>query len=669
MASEQLAAVLEPPPGLTRVDALPGMNDSQLLARFSAGRDELAEFAFAVLVRRHGPLVLRVCRQILGDQHTAEDVFQATFLILARRAGSIRRPELLGNWLHGVALRTAREARMRDIRRREREAALAHHLVALLIDTMERPDLPLVSREEFEVLHEEVARLPERYRVPVVLCELEGLTYEEAARRLRCPVGTIGVRLRRARERLRDALTRRGLAPTVGLLCALLDADLDPANASPVLFDSTVSAAMGFVASHGTTSGPASVTVISLSEAVLKTMALARLKACLSIMLTVGVTMAVCWIALERQAKTPDVSARKPNEVIGAAPLPAVAANAAPEASEPVAESVSTVNSAALAPVVLAKVGLAPKAPQKVTTIPRPDLFADPARNATATGEKSPGQKENPPTGAPPLQPRPAPLDDERLGEMLFAKEWMPDDPISKGGDGLGPVYNDTSCVACHSLGAPGGAGPEGKNVVLMTANPGCGPANVIELISPGFVGSRTAVLHRHGTDPEYASWRRQFASPDKNQPSKSAADPVQARIRAINERTSPRSQMRERSRGSATINGVTVGFSERNTPALFGSSLIDKVPTEMLLALAANQPERVRGRVSRTRDGKVGRFGWKAQVPSLHEFVRAACANELGLEVAGHSQPASPLAPKEKAKGLARFSHRIIKHRMPFGT
>ena len=356
MASVQSAAVLESPPGLPRADALPGMNDGQLLARFSAGRDELAEIAFAVLVRRHGPLVLRVCRQILGDPHIAEDAFQATFLILARRAGSIRRPELLGNWLHGVALRTAREARMRDVRRRDHEAAVAHHQVAHLIDRTERPDLPLVSREEFEAVHEEVARLPERYRAAVVLCELEGLTYEEAARRLRCPVATVGARLRRARERLRDALTRRGLAPTASLLCALLDADLDPANASPFLIDSTVSAAMGFVASNATTGGLASVTVISLSEAVLKTMALARLKACLSVMITVGVTMTACWIALERHTKEAAVSARQPHEVTGAAPLRAVAANAAPKASGPVAESVNGVHSAAMAPAVLANI-------------------------------------------------------------------------------------------------------------------------------------------------------------------------------------------------------------------------------------------------------------------------------------------------------------------------
>ena len=97
------------------------VSDSQLLARFMADRDESAQVAFATLVRRHAAMVLRVCQQVVGDRHSAEDAFQATFMILARRAGSIRQPELLGNWLHGVAVRTAREARMRDVRRRRRE--------------------------------------------------------------------------------------------------------------------------------------------------------------------------------------------------------------------------------------------------------------------------------------------------------------------------------------------------------------------------------------------------------------------------------------------------------------------------------------------------------------------------------------------------------------------
>src|SRR5262249_43038411 len=159
-------------------------SDGQLLARFNAHRDELAEIAFAALVRRHGPMVLRVGQQILGDRHTAEDVFQATFLILARRAGSIRPPGRRGPLLYGGALRTAREARMRDDRRRRRESPGTERVGAEPVGEAGPPEQPLVSREEAEVLHEEVARLPERYRVPVVLCALEGLTHHEAALRL-----------------------------------------------------------------------------------------------------------------------------------------------------------------------------------------------------------------------------------------------------------------------------------------------------------------------------------------------------------------------------------------------------------------------------------------------------------------------------------------------------
>src|SRR5579883_2343872 len=134
--------------------------DGQLLARFAARRDPAAEVAFEALVRRHGPMVLRVCQQVLGDRHTAEDAFQATFLILARRAGSIRQPELLGNWLHGVALRTAREARMRDDRRRRRESAGVGPIGVETDGRAHRPERDLARREELEALHEEVARLP-----------------------------------------------------------------------------------------------------------------------------------------------------------------------------------------------------------------------------------------------------------------------------------------------------------------------------------------------------------------------------------------------------------------------------------------------------------------------------------------------------------------------------
>src|SRR5262245_42614001 len=134
------------------------MSDRDLLAQFNAHRDELAERAFAALVARHGAMVLRVCCQILGDRDAAEDAFQATFLVLARRSGSIRRPELLGNWLYGVAVRTSCEARMRDQKRREREALATQRLDERVAHDGDgaQPERNLISREELEVLHEEL---------------------------------------------------------------------------------------------------------------------------------------------------------------------------------------------------------------------------------------------------------------------------------------------------------------------------------------------------------------------------------------------------------------------------------------------------------------------------------------------------------------------------------
>ena len=112
-----------------------------------------------------------------------------------------------------------------------------------------------------------------------------------------------------------------------------------------------------------------------------------------------------------------------------------------------------------------------------------------------------------------------------RRGEVLFAKEWVPNDPLSHGGDGLGPVFNETSCVACHGLGAPAAPGPESKNVVLVTAIPnGCGPSTCLDQVHPGFRGSRSAVLHRYGTDPEYVSWRSASSIPHQQRSAKAAA-------------------------------------------------------------------------------------------------------------------------------------------------
>src|SRR5262249_3651131 len=159
--------------------------------RFARLRDE---DAFAELVRRHGPLVLGLCRRVLGDWHDAEDAFQATFLVLAKNAASLRWPEALGPWLYGVALRTARKGRARAARRRscERQAAAPEAVSAA--DPTGRDLRPL--------LDEAVGGLPEKYRVPVVLCYLKGRTVAEAARQIGCPRGTVATRLAWARRRL-----------------------------------------------------------------------------------------------------------------------------------------------------------------------------------------------------------------------------------------------------------------------------------------------------------------------------------------------------------------------------------------------------------------------------------------------------------------------------------
>ena len=185
-----------------------GLTDGELLERVAQRRDEWAEAAFEVLLARHGAMVLTVCRQVLGDAHAAEDTFQATFLVLVRRAGSlrVREPGTVGPWLYGVAYRIALKARREDARRRARERRAA-------VPAVGNTSAAIAQGEVHALLHEEVNRLPAKYRAPVVLCYLEGRTHDEAAAALQWPVGTVRGRLARARDLLRARLTRRGLAP------------------------------------------------------------------------------------------------------------------------------------------------------------------------------------------------------------------------------------------------------------------------------------------------------------------------------------------------------------------------------------------------------------------------------------------------------------------------
>ena len=172
-----------------------GLTDGQLLESFLARREEAA---FAALVRRHGPMVFGVCRRLLGNGHDAEDAFQATFLILARKATSVVKRDAVGSWLYAVAQRTAREARAVLARRRARERQM---------DEMPHPEVGPAEPEDWRpILDREVARLPQKYREAVVLCDLQELSYASAAAALGCAIGTVRSRLHRGRALLAKRL-------------------------------------------------------------------------------------------------------------------------------------------------------------------------------------------------------------------------------------------------------------------------------------------------------------------------------------------------------------------------------------------------------------------------------------------------------------------------------
>jgi RNA polymerase sigma factor (sigma-70 family) len=241
--------------------------DALLLERFV---DQWDQAAFRDLVTRHGPMVLGVCRRILGDPHAAEDAFQATFLLLARKAGSVRKRESVGPWLYGVARRVALEARGDAARRRPPARPDAEEPGVEDRDGLERDEL-------HAALHEELGRLPEEYRAPLVLCYLEGLTHEAAARRLGWPLGTVRTRIARGRDRLGGRLVRRGLAPAAVLLALGLLSET--AVAVPArLVEATVRAAARVAAGERLPGGDVPARVVQLERRARVAMQLSGLK-------------------------------------------------------------------------------------------------------------------------------------------------------------------------------------------------------------------------------------------------------------------------------------------------------------------------------------------------------------------------------------------------------
>ncbi|MGO9469446.1 MAG: sigma-70 family RNA polymerase sigma factor [Isosphaeraceae bacterium] len=288
-----------------------GLSDRQLLERFVQERDASADLAFEVLVLRHGPMVLRVCRNLLRNPDDAQDAFQATFLVLVQRSGSIRQLESVGGWLYGVACRVAARARAETARRRKVEERGALRVVmAVEPSTNDESD----QAELGPIVQEEVRRLPEKYRAVVVLCYWQGLTHEQAAVQLACPLGTVRSRLARARKLLHRRITRRGLATLAGAVAAVIDGS--PASAAlvalrlpsvaPALVRSTIRAA-SHVAAGGLTSHVASGLTAYLVKRTLRSITMLKIGSTLAAVAIVGIVGVGVTVAAQRAGRSPAV--------------------------------------------------------------------------------------------------------------------------------------------------------------------------------------------------------------------------------------------------------------------------------------------------------------------------------------------------------------------------
>jgi len=499
-------------------------------------------------------------------------------------------------------------------------------------------------------LHEEINRLPEKYRSPIILCYMQGQTQTQAAQTLGWPLGTVQIRLHRGRERLRSRLTHRGAG-----VIALTSTDLRKSlSLTPVMFErvwmeTTARAAVPFAAGKGT-AGLVAPTVSSLAETVLVAMLGDSLKLvgliAISLFFILG---GIGLTGLRVDQPRLRVSPLEPK------PAPAHVTEPKPTSPAPtVAASVPTTEKIAPIAVAIAAVDEQPRTvdqaelnPERSTTLTRaPKVDPDKSVSLSAA-PRSPGPTRS--LGAVTNRSK----NTLSTGRELFERLWVKNDQRGHGGDGLGPVFNGQSCVACHNLGGTGGAGTVGSNIEIATVSgapwegngysmsfsmdfgagrmeyriggdsqgqtgrPPLADATRLIGIHPGFRDSNSVVLHRYGTDPAYHAWRGSV--PGRH--------------------------------GS-----VSIQSSERNPPPLFGTGLIDAISDEAIEAAArrkcAGSPQ-VNGRVSRLKDRRIGRFGWKAQTATLAEFVRSAAAGEMGLEIPGRHQAADPRMPGLAATGL----------------
>jgi RNA polymerase sigma factor (sigma-70 family) len=299
-------------------------SDQDLVQAFATGKDEAA---FDVLVRRHGPMVLGLCRRLLGNEQDAEDAYQATFLVLARKARSLRARELVGNWLYGVARRTAQKARVARSRR-------AGHEAAALVPPSRDPVGELTVREAQQTVDQELDRLPAKFRAPLVLCCLEGLARDEAARQLGWPVALVKSRLEQGRELLRQRLGGRGLTLPAGLLSLGLFASAAQAGVRPALAGATVRAG-ALVAMGASAAGLVSTQAIALSQAMLRTMFWSAAKtwtvmAVLTVLVWAGVAAAYAVMQNSEQQAVQQAQPKPAPLAKGAAAQPGAPAQPAP---------------------------------------------------------------------------------------------------------------------------------------------------------------------------------------------------------------------------------------------------------------------------------------------------------------------------------------------------